>query len=64
MSTHTEETPRLTDVPEEALWDILNWSHDRVMLIDLGPSGGRGDACIEYWGDPRLEPPRRGAVVV
>ncbi|MDY0170276.1 MAG: CRISPR-associated endonuclease Cas2 [Thermoguttaceae bacterium] len=49
---------------KEALWDILNWSYDRVMLIDLGPSGGRGDECIEFWGEPRIDLPSRGAVVV
>jgi CRISPR-associated protein Cas2 len=49
---------------KEALWDILNWQHDRVMLIDLGPAGARGDECIEFWGDPRVEIPRRAAVIV
>ena len=24
---------------KEILWDTLNWQHDRVMLIDLGPAG-------------------------
>jgi len=49
---------------KEALWDILNWDKDRVMLIDLGPAGARGDECIEFWGDPRVELPRRVAVIV
>lgn len=49
---------------KEALWDILNWDKDRVMLIDLGPAGARGDECIEFWGDPRVEIPRRVAVIV
>ncbi len=48
----------------ESLWEILNWDHDRVMLIDLGPAGARGDECIEFWGDPRVEPPARRAVIV
>lgn len=43
---------------------ILNWDHDRVMLVDLGPAGARGDECVEFWGDPRVEVPDRGAVIV
>jgi CRISPR-associated protein Cas2 len=49
---------------KEALWDILNWDQDRVMLVDLGPAGARGDECVEFWGDPRVEPPRRTATIV
>jgi len=49
---------------KEVLWDILDWQHDRVMLIDLGPAGARGDQCIEFWGDPRVEIPQRAAVIV
>jgi CRISPR-associated protein Cas2 len=48
----------------EALWQILKWDKDRVMLVDLGPAGARGDACIEFWGEPLVEPPRRVAVIV
>jgi len=48
----------------ETLWEILNWQHDRVMLIDLGPAGARGDDCIEFWGEPRVEIPPRAAVIV
>lgn len=49
---------------KQALWDILNWAHDRVMLVDLGPAGSRGDACVEFWGEPRVAPPDRVAIVV
>jgi CRISPR-associated protein Cas2 len=59
-----ELSPTEKQVMKEALWDILNWDKDRVMLIDLGPAGARGDECIEFWGDPRVELPRRVAVVV
>lgn len=45
------------------LWDVLNPSRDRVMLVDLGPTGGRGDACVEYWGDPLTAEPTREAAV-
>lgn len=49
---------------KEALWDILNWNQDRVMLLDLGPAGARGDQCVEFWGEPRVTPPDRAAVIV
>ena len=49
---------------KEALWSILNWEHDRMMLVDLGPAGARGDQCVEFWGEPRVEPSGRSAVVV
>jgi CRISPR-associated protein Cas2 len=49
---------------KEALWAILNWQHDRVMLVNLGPIGARGKHCIEFWGEPRVEVPGRAAVVV
>ena len=49
---------------QESLWEIMNWEHDRVMVIDLGPAGARGDECIEFWGDPRMEIPDRCAVIV
>ncbi len=49
---------------KETLWSILNWGEDRVMLIDLGPAGCRGDECIEFWGEPRMELPGRVAVVI
>ena len=28
---------------QESLGEIMNWDHDRVMVIDLGPAGARGD---------------------
>lgn len=49
---------------QESLWEIMNWEHDRVMVIDLGPTGARGDECIEFWGDPRMRVPDRRAVIV
>lgn len=59
-----ELSPTERQLLKESLWSILNWSHDRVMLIDLGPVNGRGDTCIEFWGEPRMELPSRGAVIV
>ena len=49
---------------KEALWSILNLDQDRVMLVDLGPAGARGDECLEFWGQPRVEIPDRTAVIV
>ena len=48
----------------ERLWDVLNLSEDRVMLVNLGPVEGRGDECVELWGEPLTTAPDRAAVVV
>ncbi len=47
-----------------ALWEILNWNEDRVILVNLGPVGARGDQCLEYWGPPRVQPPKSSAWIV
>lgn len=49
---------------QEALWGILNFEEDRVMVINLGPAGARGDECIEFWGEPRMEITGRVAAVI
>jgi CRISPR-associated protein Cas2 len=49
---------------KESLWAILNLDQDRIMLINLGPVGARGDDCTEFWGQPRTEVVSRAAVVV
>lgn len=49
---------------QSALWEILNWREDRVMLVNLGPAGARGDECLEFWGEPLVRPPSRVAIVV
>jgi len=59
-----ELSPTEKQLMKQALWSILNWDHDRVMLVDLGPAGTRGDDCIEFWGELRVELPTRRAVVV
>ena len=59
-----ELSPTERQLMKEALWDILNWGQDRVMLVDLGPAGARGDECVEFWGKPRVEVPDRAAIVV
>ena len=57
-----ELSPTEKQLLKEALWEILNWAEDRVMLLNLGPVGRRGDQCMEFWGEPRVE--RRRAVIV
>ncbi len=49
---------------KEALWSILNFSDDRVMVVNLGPAGARGDQCVEFWGTPRMELPSRTAIII
>ena len=48
-----ELSPTEKQFMKEALWDILNWDKDRVMLIDLGPAGARGgrapNHCLAGW---------------
>lgn len=46
------------------LWPILKFDEDRIMVVDLGPVGGRGDTCIEFWGKPRSIPQERKSVIV
>ncbi len=59
-----ELSPTERQLMKEALWEILNWDHDRVMLVNLGPTGARGDNCVEFWGQPQAELPGRKAVIV
>lgn len=49
---------------KETLWETLDWNHDRVMVIDLGPIGVRQDERIEFWGQPRVAVPEWVAFVV
>lgn len=49
---------------QTALWNELNLKEDRVMVVDLGPIDGRGDGCIEFWGNPRVEPSDRSATII
>jgi CRISPR-associated protein Cas2 len=47
------------------VWPILNLEEDRIMIVDLGPAGGRGDECIEFWGEPIVSPPeQRSATII
>ena len=37
---------------KEALWEILNWDRDRVMLVDLGPAGGAATRAWSFGARP------------
>jgi len=45
-----------------ALLHLINEREDKVVIIDCGPVGGRGDECFEFLG--RREPTIEKAVVV
>jgi CRISPR-associated protein Cas2 len=49
---------------KDLLWPVLNLVEDRVMIVDLGPIEGRGDECIEFWGNPLVVPAARSATIV
>lgn len=49
---------------KETLWPLLNLAEDRIMIVDLGPIEGRGDECIEYWGNPLVIPMDRSATII
>lgn len=49
---------------KDTLWPLLNLHADRVMIVDLGPIGGRGDQCIEFWGNPLNVIPDRSASIL
>lgn len=59
-----ELTPVELHQVQSALWSSLNLAEDRVMVVDLGPVDGRGDNCIEFWGNPRIEPSGRSATII
>ena len=46
-----------------AVTEVMKHDEDRVMIVDLGPTGGRGDAAIQFLG--RSEPlPDRDSVIL
>lgn len=49
---------------KDKLWPVMNLHQDRVMIVDLGPTEGRGDECVEFWGEPRSLIPDRAATIV
>lgn len=49
---------------QEALWEVLNFAEDRVLVVDLGGVKDRGGDKIECWGTPLTKEPSRGPVVI
>lgn len=49
---------------EAALLGVINQHEDRVMLVNLGPAGGRGAQGIEFIGRYPELPERQSAVIV
>ena len=48
---------------EEALTAILNLNEDRVLIVDAGPTEGRGSECFSVLGRATALP-SRGATVI
>ena len=48
---------------EEALTEIINLKEDRVLIVDTGPSDGRGDNALKTLGR-QLVPEAREVTVV
>ena len=56
-------SPKERVLLEVALTEVLNLKEDRVLIVDMGPSEGRGGESFVTLGNAR-ELPRRTAVVV
>ena len=56
-------SPRERVLLEAALTEILNLKEDRVLIVGMGPSEGRGRASYTTLGNAR-ELPRRSAVII
>ena len=56
-------SPKERALLETALTEILNLKEDRVLIVDMGPSEGRGRESFTTLGTAR-ELPRRSAVII
>ena len=56
-------SPKERVLLEEALAEVLNLKEDRALIVDLGPSEGRGRRSLTTLGKAR-DLPRRAAVIV
>ena len=56
-------SPKERALLETALTEILNLKEDRVLIVDMGPSEGRGRESFTTLGNAR-ELPRRSAVII
>ena len=50
-------------IMEEALTEIMNLKEDQVIIIDIGPAGGRGESVMHTLGR-QTRPKQREALVV
>ena len=48
---------------ESDLTEIINLTEDRVLIVDLGPSAGRGGKCFTTLGKALALPGQSGLVV-
>ncbi len=58
-----ELSPKERAIMVPTLSDVIRLSEDRVLIVDLGPVGGKGDECMEFLGRPH-EVEDRGSVIV
>ena len=56
-------SPKERALLETALTEILNLKEDRVLIVDMGPSEGRGRESFTTLGNAR-DLPRRSAVII
>ena len=56
-------SPKERVLLEEALSEVLNLKEDRALIVDLGPSEGRGSKSLTILGKTR-ELPQRAVVIV
>ena len=56
-------SPKERVLLDEALAEVLNLKEDRALIVDLGPSEGRGNKSLTTLGKAR-DLPRRAAVIV
>ena len=46
------------------LWDLIDHSTDRILLVDLGPDDGRGLTAVEAWGKSLEDPASHDGIIV
>lgn len=46
------------------MWELIDHSTDRVLLIDLGPDEGRGQSALESWGKPLDDPASHNGILI
>jgi CRISPR-associated protein Cas2 len=48
----------------DEMWELIDHSTDRVLLVDLGPDEGRGGSALESWGMPLNDPAAHDGILV